>query len=133
LQYRVFLHLFQIHRRKSTIAGGDSRQEVTIILNPTNLAGDRGPSAFDGRQNFGFTTTGDIRTDTLQHAKRVLRSVCSCQTNRTISVSALWEAARQCGWCGKSRPSYSCSPRIRCTRLYRGLLGCDLLIIPKKQ
>jgi hypothetical protein len=30
---------------------------VTTILNPTNLAGDRGLSAFDARQNFVFTAT----------------------------------------------------------------------------
>jgi hypothetical protein len=57
LQYQVFYTYSKSIDEKSTIAGGDSRQEVTTILNPTNLAGDRGLSAFDARQNFVFTAT----------------------------------------------------------------------------
>jgi hypothetical protein len=57
LQFQAFYTYSKSIDEKSTIAGGDSRQEVTTILNPNNLAGDRGLSAFDARQNFVFTTT----------------------------------------------------------------------------
>jgi outer membrane receptor protein involved in Fe transport len=57
LQFQAFYTYSKSIDEKSTIAGGDSRQEVTTILNPLNLAGDRGLSAFDARQNFVFTTT----------------------------------------------------------------------------
>jgi outer membrane receptor protein involved in Fe transport len=57
LQFQAFYTYSKSIDEKSTIAGGDSRQEVTTILDPTNLAGDRGLSAFDARQNFVFTTT----------------------------------------------------------------------------
>src|SRR5258708_29602870 len=42
---------------KASIAGGDTRQEVTTILDATNLTRDRGLSGFDARHNFVFTTT----------------------------------------------------------------------------
>jgi hypothetical protein len=57
LQYQAFYTYSKSIDEKSTIAGGDSRQEVTTILNPINLAADRGLSAFDARQNFVFTAT----------------------------------------------------------------------------
>jgi hypothetical protein len=57
LQYQAFYTYSKSIDEKSTIAGGDSRQEVTTIMNPTNLSGDRGLSAFDARHNFVFTTT----------------------------------------------------------------------------
>jgi outer membrane receptor protein involved in Fe transport len=57
LQYQAFYTYSKSIDQKSTIAGGDSRQEVTTILNPVNRAGDRGLSAFDARHNFVFTAT----------------------------------------------------------------------------
>ena len=60
LQYQAFYTYSKSIDEKSTIAGGDSRQEVTTILNPSNLAGDRGLSAFDARHNFVFTATYPI-------------------------------------------------------------------------
>ena len=60
LQYQAFYTYSKSIDEKSTIAGGDSRQEVTTILNFTNLRGDRGLSAFDARHNFVFTATYPI-------------------------------------------------------------------------
>jgi outer membrane receptor protein involved in Fe transport len=57
LQFQAFYTYSKSIDEKSTIAGGDSRQEVTTILHPNNLADDRGLSAFDARQNFVFTAT----------------------------------------------------------------------------
>src|SRR5215472_16275771 len=57
LQFQAFYTYSKSIDEKSTIAGGDSRQEVTTILNANNLSGDRGLSAFDARQNFVFTAT----------------------------------------------------------------------------
>jgi len=57
LQYQAFYTYAKSMDEKSSIAGGDTRQEVTTILDSTNLARDRGLSAFDARQNFVFTAT----------------------------------------------------------------------------
>jgi hypothetical protein len=42
---------------KSTIAGGESRQEPNTVLDFFNLWRDRGRSSFDARQNLVLTTT----------------------------------------------------------------------------
>jgi hypothetical protein len=57
LQYQAFYTWSKSIDEKSSIAGGDTRQEVTTILDATNLSRDRGLSAFDARHNFVFTTT----------------------------------------------------------------------------
>ena len=57
LQYQAFYTWSKSLDEKSSIAGGDTRQEVTTILDATNLTRDRGLSAFDARHNFVFTAT----------------------------------------------------------------------------
>jgi carboxypeptidase family protein/TonB-dependent receptor-like protein len=57
LQYTAFYTWSKSIDEKSSFAGGDTRQEVTTILDATNLNRDRGLSAFDARHNFVFTTT----------------------------------------------------------------------------
>jgi hypothetical protein len=57
LQYQAFYTWSKSMDEKTSIAGGDTRQEVTTILDATNLTRDRGLSGFDARHNFVFTTT----------------------------------------------------------------------------
>ena len=57
LQYQVFYTYSKSIDDKSTIAGGESRQEPNTGLDFLNRARDRGRSSFDARQNLVFTTT----------------------------------------------------------------------------
>jgi hypothetical protein len=57
LQYQAFYTFSKSIDDKSTIAGGESRQEPNTGLDFTNPARDRGLSAFDARHNFVLTAT----------------------------------------------------------------------------
>jgi len=57
LQYQAFYTYSKSIDDKSTLAGGESRQEPQTVLDLLNLGRDRGRSAFDARHNFVLTTT----------------------------------------------------------------------------
>jgi hypothetical protein len=60
LQYQAFYTYSKSIDDKSTLAGGESRQEVNTVVNLLNRAQDRGLSAFDARHNFVISTTYPI-------------------------------------------------------------------------
>ena len=60
LQYQAFYTYSKSMDEKSSIAGGDTRQEPNTGLDFLNPARDRARSAFDAQQNFVFTTTYPI-------------------------------------------------------------------------
>jgi Carboxypeptidase regulatory-like domain/TonB dependent receptor len=60
LQYQVFYTYSKSIDQKSTLAGGESRQEVNTVMDFLNRATDRGLSAFDARHNFVLSTTYPI-------------------------------------------------------------------------
>ena len=57
LQYQVFYTYSKSIDEKSTLAGGESRQEVNTVMDFQNRATDRALSAFDARHNFVLSTT----------------------------------------------------------------------------
>ncbi len=57
LQYQASYTYSKSIDEKSSIAGGDTRQEVTTVLDFLNPARDRGRSAFDASHNFILSTT----------------------------------------------------------------------------
>ena len=57
LQYQVFYTYSKSIDQKSTLAGGESRQEVNTVMDFQNRATDRGLSAFDARHNFVLAAT----------------------------------------------------------------------------
>jgi hypothetical protein len=57
LQYQAFYTYSKSIDDKSTLAGGESRQEPNTVLDFLNPALDRGLSSFDARHNFVLTTT----------------------------------------------------------------------------
>lgn len=57
LQYQVFYTFSKSIDEKSTLAGGESRQEPNTVLDFQNRNADRGLSAFDARHNFVLSTT----------------------------------------------------------------------------
>jgi Carboxypeptidase regulatory-like domain/TonB dependent receptor/TonB-dependent Receptor Plug Domain len=57
LQYQVFYTYSKSIDQKSTLAGGESRQEPNTVLDFQNRNADRGLSAFDARHNFVLSTT----------------------------------------------------------------------------
>ena len=57
LQYQVFYTYSQSIDTKSTIAGGESRQESNTVLDFLNPSRDRGRSSFDARHNLVPTIT----------------------------------------------------------------------------
>jgi hypothetical protein len=57
LQYQAFYTFSKSIDQKSTLAGGESRQEVNTVMDFLNRATDRGLSAFDARHNFVISTT----------------------------------------------------------------------------
>jgi hypothetical protein len=57
LQYQAFYTYSKSIDQKSTLAGGESRQEVNTVLNFQNRAADRALSAFDARHNFVLSAT----------------------------------------------------------------------------
>jgi hypothetical protein len=57
LQYQVFYTFSKSIDQKSTLAGGESRQEPNTVLDFQNRNADRGLSAFDARHNFVLSTT----------------------------------------------------------------------------
>ena len=57
LQYQVFYTYSKSIDDKSTLAGGESRQEPNTVLDFLNPFRDRGRSAFDARHNFVLSTT----------------------------------------------------------------------------
>jgi hypothetical protein len=60
LQYQAFYTYSKSIDDKSTLAGGESRQEVNTVVNLLNRAQDRGLSAFDARHNFVLSITYPI-------------------------------------------------------------------------
>ena len=57
LQYQVAYTYAKSIDEKSTLAGGESRQEPNTVLDLTDVKRDRGRSSFDARQNFVPTVT----------------------------------------------------------------------------
>jgi len=57
LQYQLFYTYSKSIDQKSTLAGGESRQEPNTVLDFQNRNADRGLSAFDARHNFVISTT----------------------------------------------------------------------------
>jgi hypothetical protein len=57
LQYQVFYTYSKSIDTKSSISGGETRQEPNVVLDSLNPGRDRGRSSFDARQNLVFTTT----------------------------------------------------------------------------
>src|SRR5262249_44174974 len=57
LQYQAFYTLSKSMDTKSTIAGGETRQEPNTVLDFLNPGRDRGPSSFDARHNLVLTST----------------------------------------------------------------------------
>jgi hypothetical protein len=57
LQYQVFYTYAKSIDQKSTLAGGESRQEPNTVLDFLNRNADRARSSFDARHNLVFTTT----------------------------------------------------------------------------
>jgi hypothetical protein len=57
LQYQVFYTYSKSIDQKSTLAGGESRQEPNTVLDFQNRAADRARSSFDARHNLVLTTT----------------------------------------------------------------------------
>jgi len=57
LQYQVFYTYSKSIDQKSTLAGGESRQEVNTVMDFQNRATDRALSAFDARHNFVLSAT----------------------------------------------------------------------------
>jgi len=57
LQYQAFYTYSKSIDDKSTLAGGESRQEPNTVLDFLDPARDRGLSSFDARHNFVLTTT----------------------------------------------------------------------------
>jgi len=57
LQYQAFYTYSKSIDTKSTLAGGESRQEPNTVLDFLNPARDRALSAFDARNNFVLTAT----------------------------------------------------------------------------
>lgn len=57
LQYQAFYTYSKSIDTKSTLAGGESRQEPNVVLDFLNPARDRALSAFDARNNFVLTAT----------------------------------------------------------------------------
>jgi hypothetical protein len=57
LQYQVFYTYAKSIDTKSTISGGESRQEPNEVINFLNPGRDRGRSSFDARQNLVLSTT----------------------------------------------------------------------------
>jgi len=60
LQYQAFYTYSKSIDQKSTLAGGESRQEPNTVLDFQNRNTDRGLSAFDARHNFVLSTTYPI-------------------------------------------------------------------------
>jgi hypothetical protein len=56
-QYQAFYTYSKSIDQKSTLAGGESRQEVNTVMNFQNRATDRALSAFDARHNFVLSGT----------------------------------------------------------------------------
>jgi hypothetical protein len=57
LQYQAFYTFAKSIDTKSTLAGGESRQEPNTVLDFLNPGRDRGRSAFDARHNLVLSTT----------------------------------------------------------------------------
>jgi hypothetical protein len=57
LQYQIFYTYAKSIDTKSTLAGGESRQEPNTVVDFVNPFRDRARSSFDARQNFVITTT----------------------------------------------------------------------------
>ena len=57
LQYQAFYTLSKSMDTKSTIAGGETRQEANTVLDFLNPGGDWGRSSFDARHNLVLTST----------------------------------------------------------------------------
>jgi hypothetical protein len=57
LQYQVFYTYSKSIDEKSTLAGGESRQEPNTVMDFTDVRRDRGRSSFDARHNFVPTIT----------------------------------------------------------------------------
>jgi len=57
LQYQVFYTFSKSIDQKSTLAGGESRQEVNTVMDFQNRATDRARSAFDAKHNFVLSAT----------------------------------------------------------------------------
>src|SRR5947208_16539920 len=62
LQYQVFYTYSKSIDEKSTLAGGESRQEPNTVLDLTDVRRDRGRSSFDARHNFVPTITYPIQS-----------------------------------------------------------------------
>ena len=60
LQYQVFYTYSKSLDTKSTLAGGESRQEPNTVMDFVNPSRDRGRSSFDARHNFVPTVTYPI-------------------------------------------------------------------------
>src|SRR5262249_47157615 len=56
-QFQAFYTYAKSIDTKSTIAGGETRQETNTVLDFFNPRRDRGRSSFDARHNFVFTST----------------------------------------------------------------------------
>ena len=72
LQYQVFYTYSKSIDEKSTLAGGESRQEPNTVMDFTDVRRDRGRSSFDARHNFVPTITYPFPFQFQQKAARWL-------------------------------------------------------------